>query len=136
MPGDALAEETRATLRLAWPIVLTNLTQFALTLTDALFLGRLGTEALAGATLGANLYWALLAPVFGLALAAAPLCAQTRGRGRGFVRGMRRDLRAAVWAAAFGVLPVWACCRRPRASCWPSGRSRRWRGWRRTTSTP
>ncbi|HZF76295.1 MAG TPA: MATE family efflux transporter [Acetobacteraceae bacterium] len=108
MPGDALAEETRATLRLAWPIVLTNLTQFALTLTDVLFLGRLGTEALAGATLGANLYWALLAPVFGLALAAAPLCAQTRGRGRGFVRGMRRDLRAAVWAAAFGVLPVWA----------------------------
>ena len=100
--------EAHATLALAWPLVLTNLTQYALTLTDALFLGRVGTEALAASTLGANLFFALIAPAFGLALAAAPMVAQTRGRGRGFVRGMRRDVRAAMWACAAATLPAWA----------------------------
>ena len=105
-PGSWGAE-TRATLTLAWPMVLTNLSQMALSITDALFLGWVGTVELAASTLGANLFWAALAPVFGLALAAAPMCAQTRGRGRGFVRGMRRDLRAALWACAIATPPVW-----------------------------
>lgn len=106
--GGEWRAEARATLALAWPIALTNLSQFALTLTDVLFLGRLGTEALAAATLGANLYWGLLAPAFGLALAAAPMLAQTRGRGgRGRVRNMRRDARAALWACALATLPIW-----------------------------
>jgi MATE family multidrug resistance protein len=99
--------ELRAMLVLAWPLVLTNLSQFALTLTDTIFLGRLGTQELAAATLGANLFFAALAPCFGLAMAAAPMAAQTRGRGRGFVRGMRRDVRAALWAVAIATIPVW-----------------------------
>lgn len=94
-------------LALAWPLVLTNLSQFALTLTDTIFLGHLGTAELAAATLGANLFFAALAPCFGLAMAAAPMTAQTRGRGRGFVRGMRRDVRAALWAVAIATLPTW-----------------------------
>ena len=99
--------EIRATLTLAWPLVLTNLSQMALSITDALFLGWVGTNELAASTLGANLFWAAMAPVFGLALAAAPMCAQTRGRGRGFVRGMRRDVRATLWACALATPPVW-----------------------------
>jgi MATE family multidrug resistance protein len=99
--------EWRAMLALAWPLVLTNLSQFALGLTDSLFLGRVGTLELAAATLGSNLYFAALAPTFGLALAAAPLVAQTRGRGRGHLRGMRRDVRAAFWAVAAGTIPTW-----------------------------
>jgi len=104
--GGWLAE-ARLTLALAWPLVLTNLSQFALSLTDALFLGHVGTEALAAATIGGNLYFAAMAPAFGLALAAAPMCAQTRGRGRGHVRGQRRDVRAALWACLGACLPVW-----------------------------
>ncbi|NKC31818.1 MATE family efflux transporter [Falsiroseomonas selenitidurans] len=99
--------EIRTTLALAWPLVLTNLSQFALSLTDALFLGRVSTEALAAATLGGNLFFATLAPAFGLALAAGPMCAQTRGRGRGHLRGMRRDVRAAFWAVAAATVPIW-----------------------------
>lgn len=108
-PGSRAAwtAEVRATLALAWPLVLTNLSQFALTLTDSLFLGRVGTEALAAATLGGNLFFAALSPAFGLALAAGPMCAQTRGRGRGHLRGMRRDVRAALWACAAATIPVW-----------------------------
>jgi MATE family multidrug resistance protein len=103
----AWGPEIRTTLALAWPLVLTNLSQFALSLTDALFLGRVATEALAAATLGGNLYFAALSPAFGLALAAGPMCAQTRGRGRGHLRGMRRDVRAAFWACAAATIPVW-----------------------------
>jgi MATE family multidrug resistance protein len=94
-------------LVLAWPLILTNLSQFALTLTDTVFLGRLGTNELAAATIGMNLFFAALAPCFGLATAAAPMVAQTRGRGAGFVRGMRRDVRAAFWAQAIATIPVW-----------------------------
>jgi multidrug resistance protein, MATE family len=106
--GTGWRPELRAMLVLAWPLVLTNLSQFALTLTDTVFLGRLGTQELAAATLGVNLFYAALAPCFGVAMAAAPMCAQTRGRGPGFVRGMRRDVRAAFWAMAAVTIPVWA----------------------------
>ncbi len=106
--GTGWRPELRAMLVLAWPLVLTNLSQFALTLTDTVFLGWLGTQELAAATLGVNLFYAALAPCFGVAMAAAPMCAQTRGRGPGFVRGMRRDVRAAFWAMAAVTIPVWA----------------------------
>lgn len=109
-----LLTETRATLALAWPLVLTNLSQFALGLVDTLVVGRLGTAELAAATIGATIYWAMLAPSFGLALAAAPLLAQARGQGqrgggagRGWVRAMRRAARHSFWAAAAMVLPTW-----------------------------
>lgn len=104
--------ELAATLSLAWPLVLTNLSQQAMTLTDALIAGRLGTEALAAVTLGINLQWALMAPALGLAIAAAPLAAQARGAGRVGEPAWREQMRAAVRHAAWGclvlVLPAWA----------------------------
>ncbi len=111
----AILKETRALFALALPLALTNLSQMAMALTDALILGRLSTEALAAVTLGANLAWALLAPAFGLALAAAPMLAQSRGAGtragglgRGWVREMRRDARQALWAVGLVMLPCFA----------------------------
>ncbi|MDO9710502.1 MATE family efflux transporter [Paracraurococcus lichenis] len=109
--GDnAWAAEARATLALAWPLALTNLSQHALALTDAMILGWLSTEALAAATLGANLYWAVMAAPLGTALAATPLLAQARGAGRlpggrGWVRQMRRGARSALWASLAMLLP-------------------------------
>jgi len=113
LPSARWREEGRATLALAWPIVLANLLQFGLALTDALLLGRLGTEALAAALLGVNLFWVSVAPVIGLAAAATPLLAQARGAGRrgggagrGWVREMRRSARQAVWATLLCVPPI------------------------------
>lgn len=107
--------EAVATLQLAGPIVLTNLSQMALALTETVLLGRLGTGALAAGLLAVSLNFALLAPGFGLALAAAPLQAQARGEGRragvaarGWVRAMRRATRAAFWACAIMLVPTWA----------------------------
>jgi MATE family multidrug resistance protein len=111
----AWAAEARATLALAWPIALTNLSGIALLLTDTMLVGRLGAEALAAVAIGVNLFWALQAPTFGLALAAAPLLAQARGAGRrldaprrGWMREMRRSARQPLWAIMALTLPTWA----------------------------
>ncbi|PZW42178.1 MATE family multidrug resistance protein [Humitalea rosea] len=108
LPNPTPGAEVLATLSLAWPLVLTNLSQMAMTVTDALVLGHHSAEALAAATLGANLYWALLAPGFGLALAAAPLLAQLRGRGLRPLRGRRGAVHATTLAVLLAVLPAWA----------------------------
>ncbi|MBD0271276.1 MAG: MATE family efflux transporter [Acetobacteraceae bacterium] len=113
--GRAWAAEARATIALAWPIVLTNLSGVALLLTDTMIVGRLGAEALAAVTIATNLYWAVQAPTFGIALAAAPLLAQARGAARrsggprrGWMREMRRSARQALWAVMALTLPTWA----------------------------
>ena len=49
------AGEARATLVLAWPLILTNLAQTLMTATDVVMMGWLGPDALAAGALGANL---------------------------------------------------------------------------------
>lgn len=92
--------EIRATFALAWPIVLTNLAQMAITTTDVLVIGRLGPEALAAATLGANLYFALFIYGMGLAMATAPMLAQAVGARLGIIRDVRRSVRQGLWLCA------------------------------------
>ena len=50
-----MARELRATLALAWPLILANLTQQVIQATDVLLMGRLGAIQLAAATLALNL---------------------------------------------------------------------------------
>nr|MCV4208995.1 MATE family efflux transporter [Roseomonas sp. SXEYE001] len=97
--------EMRATLLLAWPMALTNLSQMALLATDSAYLGHLSTEALAAVTLSGTLFWTMLAPGFGLSFAAAAMLAQERGRRIGHVRNMRRSFRAGAWAVVLGSVP-------------------------------
>jgi len=97
-------QELRATLALAWPLALTNLSQIALVLTDTFFLGQLGEVPLAAATLGGNLYFIAMALPFGLGFAASAMLAQERGRVTRHMREMRRTLRQASWA----MLPLFA----------------------------
>lgn len=97
--------EIRATLALAWPMALTNLTQMGLIATDAAILGRVSADAVAALALAGTLAWAALAPIFGLAFATAAMLAQERGRRIGHVREMRRTFRTGLWAMALGVLP-------------------------------
>ena len=94
---EGWARELRATLALAWPLALTNLSQVALVLTDTLFLGHLGELPLAAATLGGNLYFIAMALPFGLAFAASAMLAQERGRVTRHMREMRRTVRQAAW---------------------------------------
>jgi len=100
--------EMAATLSLAWPLILTNLTQSLIQSTDVLLLGRAGSALLAAGTLGINLYYAFLIFGIGLVTAAAPMVARELGARRHSVRDVRRTVRQTMWAAAAIVVPVWA----------------------------
>ena len=105
---QAWGAEVRATLSLAWPLIVTNLSQTAMTTTDIVFIGRLGADSLAAAALGTNLYFAFLIVGIGIASATAPLIASEVGRNRFSVRDVRRTFRQAMWTAIAVSIPMWA----------------------------
>ncbi|EKF19669.1 MATE family efflux transporter [Nitratireductor pacificus] len=106
-PANPWIAEVRATLALAWPMVLTNLAQIAMTTTDVMMMGRLGPQALAAGTLGYNLYFAPLIFGLGLLLAASPMMASALGRKLHSVRDVRRTVRQALWLAIAASIPIW-----------------------------
>ncbi len=99
--------EIRATWLLAYPLVLTNLTQALIHATDIVLLGWAGPRALAAGALGVNLFTAFYIFGMGLVTAAAPMLARELGSRRHSVREVRRTVRQAMWAAAVICLPVW-----------------------------
>src|SRR5688572_29507097 len=99
--------EARAMLALAWPMVLTNLGQTAMTTTDVMMMGRLGPESLAAGTLGANLYFAPMIFGLGLILAVSPMIAFELGRKKHSVRDVRRTVRQGLWVSMFVAIPIW-----------------------------
>jgi MATE family multidrug resistance protein len=100
-------DELRATVALAWPLVLTNLTQSLIQSTDVVLLGWAGARTLASATIGINLYYAFLIFGIGLVIAAAPMMAKELGARRHSVRDVRRTVRQAMWSALAICIPVW-----------------------------
>ena len=109
-PGQSGAwmAEARATVSLAWPLVLTNLVQTAFTTTDVIMLGWLGSRSLAAGALATNLYFAFLIFGIGLVTAAAPMIASEIGRNRVSVRDVRRTVRQGLWSAVAIAVPIWA----------------------------
>lgn len=99
--------EIRATLALAWPLVLTNLAQSAIHATDVILLGRLGARELAAGALGTNLMMACVVIGSGLVMAAAPMTARALGERSNAVRDVRRTIRQTMWAAVALTLPLW-----------------------------
>jgi MATE family multidrug resistance protein len=105
---SAWMAEARGTLALAWPLILANLAQVAITTTDVLMMGRLGPRALAAGTLGTNLYFAVFIFGLGLVTATAPMFAQALGRGAGARRDVRRTARQGFWVAAGYAALAWS----------------------------
>jgi MATE family multidrug resistance protein len=106
-PENPWREEIRAMLQLSWPMILTNLGQTAMTATDVLMMGRLGPDALAAGSLGANLYFMPLIFGIGLMTAASPMIATELGRRRHSVRDVRRTVRQGLWLAIMVSIPIW-----------------------------
>ena len=99
--------EASATLRLAAPLVLTNLTQAGIQATDVVMLGWAGPATLAAGALGANLFTVFLVFGMGLATAASPMLARALGRRSNSVRDVRRTVRQAMWSVAALTVPAW-----------------------------
>lgn len=108
--------EAAETLKLAWPLVLTQLASMAIGVTDVLMLGWIGPEALAGAALGLSLYYLPLMFGFGLISALSPLLAQAIGadphgldinrRSEATETALRRHFRTGLWAVIFVGIPA------------------------------
>ena len=89
--------ELRATFALAWPLVIAQLAQNALTTTDVIMLGWLGPTYLAAGTLATTFLMPFLLGGIGIVGAVAPLVAQARGARN--IKGVRRVVRQGIWAA-------------------------------------
>src|SRR5215207_1814318 len=106
VPGRHLAIELAETLKLAVPIALTQLGQIAMMTTDIALIGRLGTEAMAAATLAHTVFFVSFTFGMGLVSAVAPLAAQAFGARDPHL--IRRSLRVGLWAALLMSLPMMA----------------------------
>ena len=89
--------ELRATFALAWPLVIAQLAQNALTTTDVIMLGWLGPRYLAAGTLATTFLMPFLVGGIGIVGAVAPLVAQARGARD--IKAVRRIVRQGLWAA-------------------------------------
>jgi MATE family multidrug resistance protein len=103
----AWAVELRATLALAWPLILANLTQQLIQATDILLMGRLGAAQLAAATLALNLTFTFNLLMLGLVIASSPMMATALGQRANAVRDVRRTFRAGLWLIAIMLPPYW-----------------------------
>ncbi|HEU4696015.1 MAG TPA: MATE family efflux transporter [Sphingomicrobium sp.] len=105
--GSAWREELRATLALAWPLILANVTQQAIQATDVLLMGRLGATQLAAATLALNMTFTFNLFLFGIVTASSPMMATALGQRFNAVRDVRRTFRAGLWILLFALPPYW-----------------------------
>src|SRR5690242_18431413 len=103
----AWREELRATLGLAWPLIMANLTQQVIQATDVLLMGRLGATQLAAATLALNLTFTFNLLMLGLVIASSPMMATALGQRFNAVRDVRRTFRAGLWLIAIMLPPYW-----------------------------
>src|SRR6478736_4494476 len=99
-----LTVEFAETLKLAAPIALTQLGQIAMMTTDIAFIGRLGSEAVAAASLAHTVFFVAFTFGMGLVSAVAPLAAQAFGARN--PRLVRRALRVGLWTALLISLPM------------------------------
>ena len=96
--------ELRETWRLAAPIVLTQLAWVAMLTTDTAMIGRLGAEALAGATLSMMVFFLTYLGCFGVVMATAALAAQAYGARK--PRLVRRVVRQGLWVSIALTVPA------------------------------
>lgn len=101
-----LRHEVRALLRVAAPIIVSQLGQVAMTTADTIMVGPLGADALASAGLGSALFVALLMLFSGTLLGMTPLVSQAFGAGD--QQRCREVLVQGLWmAVALSVPMTW-----------------------------
>ncbi|MGB0629270.1 MAG: MATE family efflux transporter [Alphaproteobacteria bacterium] len=98
--------EFRRMIDLAAPIVLTQLAWVAMLTTDTAMIGRLGADALAGASLSLMVFFLTWVFCFGVVMATAALASQAYGARD--PRTVRRVIRQGLWVAILITTPALA----------------------------
>src|SRR5499427_9810059 len=96
--------EIAVTVKLAWPMALTQLGQIAMMTTDLALIGRLGADAVAAVGLAHLILFVGFVLGMGPISAVAPLASQAFGARR--PRMVRRSLRVGLWAALMLGVPL------------------------------
>ena len=99
-------DELRATMSLAWPLMLANLTMQLIQATDVILLGWLGPRELAAAALALSLSFGMILFALGVLTASSPMMATALGARFNAVRDVRRTFRQSLWAAGMMTVPV------------------------------
>ena len=110
IPASPWRAEIGATLRLAGSLAFANVLQSTIYATDVVFVGHLGPEALAAASLSTALFGLMIWSLSALTGAATPLIAAELGRGSHAVREVRRSVRMALWLAVLTGLAAMVVC--------------------------
>jgi multidrug resistance protein, MATE family len=100
------AAEIRALMKLAGPVIVTQLMQMAILTTDVVMLGRLGKEALASAAMGYVVFYFVWLIGLGPTSAISPMIAHILGRTPGDRAGVRAVARMGLWAVLVLWLPL------------------------------
>src|ERR1700761_7326711 len=103
---DAWFAEAREMLKLAWPLVLTQLAQMAIMTTDVVMLGRLGKTALASAALGNTVFFFTWLIGCGPVAAVSPMIAHILGESPKNRAGVRAATRMGFWAVIILSVPL------------------------------
>jgi MATE family multidrug resistance protein len=96
--------EIADTVKLAWPMALTQLGQIAMMTTDLALIGRLGDAAVASVGLAHLILF--LGFVFGMGLVSAVATLAAQAYGAREARMVRRSLRMGLWAAVILGVPI------------------------------
>ena len=96
-------------LRLASPVVLTQLAQMSLGLTDTIMVGRLGAIELASVALGNAVFFAAMIFGMGMLTAVSPMVSQAFGSGNN--KDIGRALRQGLWLSLLLSLPIFVMMR-------------------------
>ncbi len=103
---QAWREEMRALLKLAGPLIVTQLAQMAVMTTDVVMLGRLGKTEIAAAALGNTVFFFAWLIGCGPASAVSPMVAQILGAHPDDRAGVRRVVRMGLWVIILLWLPL------------------------------
>ena len=108
LPGASLSAgaEMRALLKLAGPLIVTQMAQMAIMTTDVIMLGRLGKTEIAAAALGNTVFFFAWLIGCGPASAVSPMIAQILGTRPQDRTDVRRVVRMGFWVTIILWLPL------------------------------
>lgn len=98
---------TRSVIRLAWPVVIQQVSFTTVQLVDTFLVGHLGEDALAGVGVASILYWFPLSGMFAIGIGASAVVARNVGAGhadRAEVTLRSAQVLALVWGVAMAAL--------------------------------
>ena len=98
-------DEVRALLRIAWPLMVNNLSIAGMQFADAVMAGRLGAEALAAVAVGSSVWFFGFTMSLGLLMAISPIAARHAGAGNEALIG-RYTRQGLYLAIAAGLLMI------------------------------